>query len=82
MTTKRVHKVIHRKLGRVWGWAHMKKNKIEIDERLKGYNYLLYMLHEHYHLQHPEWSETKVRRESSKTASFLWQNNFRWVDVK
>jgi hypothetical protein len=84
MTTARIHKVEHKKLGRhqVHGFAYFGKNKIEVDERLKGYPYLLTMLHEHYHLQHPEWSETKVRTQSSKTARFLWQNNFRWVDIK
>lgn len=79
---KEVHKVIHRKLGKekAWGLADSDKNTIEIDERLTGYRYLLYSLHEHYHLKHPDWSETKVRKESSKTARFLWDLGFRWVD--
>jgi len=83
---KKIHKVIHRKLGREGGengaWGLSSGNLIEIDERLKTYRYLLYMLHEHFHIKHPDWSETKVRKESSLTARFLWQNNFRWVDLK
>lgn len=79
---KPIHKVVHKPLRNHWGWAHMNKNKIEINDSLKGYPYLLYMIHEHFHLQHPDWSETKVRRQSSKTARFLWQNGFRWVDLK
>lgn len=76
-------KVIHRKLGkeRAWGLADVDKNKIEIDERVKGYRYLLYMLHEHFHIKHPDWSETKVVKESRKTARFLWDNGFRWCDI-
>lgn len=77
-------KVVHRKLGKeqAWGLAHIGKNKIEVDERLDTYRYLLYMLHEHFHIRHPEWSETKIKKESGATAKFLWQNNFRWCDLK
>lgn len=79
---KKIHKVVHRKLGKekAWGLADIENNTIEIDERLTGYRYLLYSLHEHYHLKHPDWSETKVKKESSKTARFLWDLGFRWVD--
>lgn len=79
---KKVHKVVHRKLGKeqAYGIAYPEENTMEIDARLKGYRYLLYLLHEHFHLKHPDWSETKVLRESSKTARFLWEMNFRYVD--
>lgn len=77
------HKVIIRKLGRekAWGLANTDGNTIELDSSLKGYRYLLYLLHEHFHLKHPDWSETKVIKESRLTARFLWLNGFRWVDV-
>lgn len=79
---KKVHNIVHRKLGkeRAYGIAYTEENKMEIDPRLKGYRYLLYLLHEHFHLKHPDWSETKVRKESSKTAMFLWGLGFRKVD--
>lgn len=79
---KKIHKIVHRKLGkeRAYGIAYTEENTMEIDPRLKGYRYLLYMLHEHFHLKHPDWSETKVRKESSKTAKFLWDEGFRKVD--
>ena len=53
------HKVEHRKLGRegAWGLAWTTQNKISIDPSLSGYRYLLYLLHEHFHLKHPDWSE-------------------------
>jgi len=83
MAKKPIHKIVHRKLGkeRAWGLAYDDENLIEIDDRLKGYRYLLYLLHEHFHLKHPDWSETKVSKESSKTARFLWQLGFRWVEI-
>lgn len=78
------HKVEHRKLGRekALGLAWDDKNKIELDVRLSGYRYLLTALHEHFHLKHPDWSETRVNKESSKTARFLWKLGFRWVELK
>lgn len=81
---KNPHKVIHRKLGkeRAYGLAHTDSNLIELEVTLTGYRYLLYALHEHFHLKHPEWSETKVRQESSKTARFLWQMGFRLVELR
>ena len=79
---KTPHKVVHRKLGKeqAWGQADIEKNTIEIDERLTGYRYFLICIHEQQHLLHPDWSETKVRRISSKIARFLWDLGFRWVD--
>lgn len=71
-------KIVHRKLGRekVWGWAHS-DGIIELDERLKGYKYLLYLIHEFMHLRHPEWSERKVRSESTKMARLIWRMRHR-----
>jgi hypothetical protein len=80
---KREHKVSYKKLGQqqCWGIAYIGENKLTVDERLQGYRLLLYLLHEHFHLKHPDWSETKIRKESSLTARFLWQQKFRWVDL-
>jgi len=38
------------------------------------------LLHEFMHIRHPEWSETKVRKESSKMAILLWKQNFRKIE--
>lgn len=81
MLEKKIHKVVHKRLKND-GYADFAKNTVEINNQLKGYSYLLTMLHEHFHLKHPDWSETKIRKQSSLTARFLWQNGFRWVDVK
>lgn len=84
MAKAKEHKVVIRKLGReqAAGLAHPDTNKIEIDAKLHGYRYLLTLLHEHFHLKHPDWSETKVEKESSKTARFLWKQQFRYVELK
>jgi hypothetical protein len=81
---KKVHQVVHRKLGkeRAYGIAYTEENTMEIDIRLKGYRYMLYLLHEHFHLKHPDWSESKVVKESRKTARFMWQMGFRYVELK
>lgn len=75
-------KVIIRKLGKekVWGLAHLANNEIELDERLKGYRFLLYLIHEFMHIRNPLWSETKVRIESSKMAKIIWEQQFRKIE--
>lgn len=80
---RRDTKVIHRPLGRegAYGIAHIGYNKIEIDPRLKGKKYIEILLHEKLHLLNPEWSETKVLKQSKELAKLLWQNNVRWVDL-
>ena len=80
---KKVHQVVHRKLGkeRAYGIAYTEENTMEIDIRLKGYRYMLYLLHEHFHLKHPDWSESKVVKESRKTARFMWQMGFRLTEL-
>lgn len=80
---KGIHKVNYRKLGkeRSWGLAYIGEGKLDVDIRLKGYRLLLYLLHEHFHLKHPDWSETKVRKESSLTARFLWGQKYRRSDL-
>lgn len=75
-------KVVIKPLRTVWGWAHMHENKIDLHSNLTGYRYLLYLVHEFYHLQNPDWSETRVRKESSSIARFLWKQGFRWIDLK
>lgn len=71
-------KIIHRKLGRekAYGLAHS-DGIIELDDRLKGYKYLLYLIHEYMHLRYPDWSEKKVRSESTKMARVIWKMRHR-----
>lgn len=77
-------KVTHRKLGKekVWGLAHVGFDAIEIDIRLKGRRHLLYLIHEMLHILEPTWSETKIRKASTKITDLLWSQNYRKVDIK
>lgn len=65
----------YRKLGkeRAYGLA-WSDDRIELDKRLKPYQKLLYAIHEWLHIENPTWSETKVKKESSKIAKFLYHN--------
>lgn len=74
-------KVVYKNLPKHWGFAHIGVNKVDINKDLRTYRHLLYLIHEKTHLMFPDWSETKVRKVSSQWARFLWQNNFRWVDI-
>lgn len=77
-------KVIERHLGRekALGIAHIGVNKIEIDPRLKTKKYCEILLHEKLHLLNPEWSETKILKQSKELANLLWDNHYRWVELK
>jgi hypothetical protein len=75
-------KVQYRKLFRegVVGWAHHGENLIEIDERLKGKQFLEILIHEIMHLQTPKWSEEEVTRKAHEMANILWKEGIRPVE--
>jgi hypothetical protein len=75
-------KIVHRKLGRErsWGLAEPAIDKIQLDSRLKGYRYLLYAIHEKLHIMFPMWSETKIHKQASVLARFVWHLKFRKVE--
>lgn len=82
-------KVIERKLGQhkvkgspVLGFAHFDENLIEIDPRQTTFSYFDTLIHERMHLLFPDLSETQIKKKSSKLARFLWQNNYRRVEIK
>ena len=75
-------KVTHRKLGheKVHGWAHLGENLIELDSRLKGKRHLLYLIHEMLHILNPEWSESKVVKQSREMSKLIWEQNYRRIE--
>lgn len=83
MAKQKNTKVVYRKLGKekAWGIAHIENNKIEIDSRLHTKKHLEIHLHEKLHLLNPDWSETKILKQSKALANYLYQNNFRWCDL-
>lgn len=84
MQGKPVAKVITRKLGkeRAWGLADSGNKTVELDSSLKGYRRLLYLIHEHLHVMHPDWSETKVKKTASNHARYIWADGFRRVELR
>lgn len=76
-------KVKYRKLGRdkVWGWAHLADNTIELDERLKGKKHLEILIHEILHCQNPTWSESEVERKSKDMCAVLWDQHYRRIQI-
>ena len=76
-------KVIYRKLGRekAYGIAHIGNNKIEIDPAVSKRKFIEILLHELLHIHNPEFSETKVLKQSKAMTKVLWENNIRWTDL-
>jgi hypothetical protein len=83
MKLKQIASVEVKKLGqfKAWGMADSAMNTVQLDSSLKGYRFLLYLIHEHLHIIHPDYSETKVRKLSSKYARFIWQQGFRRTEL-
>lgn len=77
-------KVIERKLGRekAVGLAYDDEQLIEIDPRQNAFNYLETAIHERMHLLFPKLSETQVTKKSHELAQFLWEMNYRRVNLK
>lgn len=75
-------KVKYRKLGKeqAHGIAHMGKNLIELDSRLRGKKLLGTTLHELIHLVNPDFSETKVLEQEKIMSEVLWKENWRRVE--
>jgi hypothetical protein len=78
-----IPKVVIRKLGRekALGQAHTDKNLIEIDPRHKNAKSLFDTeIHEFLHIRNPDWSETKVIKETRALKNFLWKLKYRKVN--
>jgi hypothetical protein len=82
MPKKEPIKVVHRKLGKhkAIGLAWKEERIIELDTRLKGFDFLSVAIHEILHVQNPKWSEIKVEGHAKEMAEILWLQGFRKVD--
>lgn len=83
MAKKKPILVVHRKLGKhkADGLAWTEDRKIEIDERVKGKDYLETVIHEVMHIQNPKWPELRVEGNARELAEILWQQGFRKTDL-
>jgi len=79
---KTVKSITHKKIGRhkALGLAYTESGDIFIDERLKGFQHLLVLIHEIVHIQNPKWGEEKVKGHSLEMATLLWEQHYRKVN--
>lgn len=75
-------KVTHRKLGKhkADGLAWVEEKHIEVDTTLTGRKRLEIMIHELLHVLNPEWSESKVIKQSKRISSVLWRERYRRLE--
>jgi hypothetical protein len=78
-------KIVETKLGRrqslgLWEKVNESTSMIAIDERLKGFQRLLIVVHEALHEACRDWTEEKVVSVSEFLASVLWKCDYRHVD--
>lgn len=80
--SRRKIKVEYTKLGknRVWGYALLDKNTVQIDERVDGKKHLEILIHECLHILLPELSEEAIVNKSVVLTNTLWNEHYRKVD--
>ena len=73
--------IIERKLGKekAWGQSFKDDGLIEIDPRLKSYDYFETTVHEIMHVIFPEKNEKAITKKARKMAKALWKMHFRRV---
>lgn len=70
-------KVTYKKLRKVWGYALIGEDKIELYHKLKGKKHLEILIHEKLHLLYPDLDEGAIKRDARKMASTLWAEGYR-----
>lgn len=74
-------RVLERKLGgKVWGFAHIGDNLIEIDSRLKPKMHLRVVVHELAHLAFPTAPEYKILEAEKIIGKTLWEMGYRKIN--
>jgi hypothetical protein len=73
-------KVIRKNLNKVWGYAVMDTNTIEIDVNARGKKEIEILIHEMVHLLWNNETEKEVERKSILMTNTLWQQKYRRVD--
>lgn len=72
--------VVYKRLKKVWGYAVMSTNSIEIDNRAKGKKHMEIVIHECLHLLWPEESEEDIEKKSILLTNTLWHEKYRRID--
>jgi hypothetical protein len=82
MAKPRRIKVVYKKIGqtKAWGWAYLKKNMIEVEERLKGKKQMEIIIHECMHILFPDAEEEEVETKAAALTNTLWHEGYRKID--
>lgn len=72
-------KVVYKRLKRVWGYAYINQDKIELFNGLKGKKHLEILIHEKLHLMFPDLEEKAIVRHSRDLCSLLWSEDYRRI---
>jgi len=70
-------KVTYKKLRKVWGYAYIYQDKIELYDKLKGKKHLEILIHEKLHLCFPELDESAIKKHSKAMCATLWRDGYR-----
>lgn len=70
-------KVLYKKLRKVWGYAYIDENKIELYHNLKGKKHLEILIHEKLHIMFPDLEEQAIKRHSRDLCNVLWNDGYR-----
>lgn len=73
-------KITYKRFKKVWGYADLSSNSIEIDDRARGKKHLEISVHEMVHLLWPEETEDEVVRKSVIITNTLWYEKYRRID--
>jgi len=72
-------KVEYKRLRKVWGWAYIHQDRIELYHGLKGIKHLEILLHEKLHLLFQDHDEKAIRRISKDICKTLWKDGYRKI---
>ena len=70
-------KVTYKKLRKVWGYALIGEDKIELYHKLKGKKHLEILIHEKLHLLYPDLDEGAIKRDAKSLCNLLWDHDYR-----
>lgn len=73
----RWHRLIYRKLKKLWGVAYREECEMHVDPTARGRKELDTYIHEHHHLEFPWLREPYVAEAATNLANLLWDLGYR-----
>ena len=72
-------RVVYKRLRKVWGYALIGEDKIELYHKLKGKKHLEIIIHEKLHLLYPDLDEKAIKRDAKSICNLLWNEGYRML---